>query len=150
MPLTLMDTGVETTVKSIRGKDQTRKFLQNLGFVEGAKVTVVSSLAGNVIVNVKDARVAISGADGFAHYGLIAKGQTQMSNLRHTPVGATVTVRKIEGEVQPAAASWIWASLAVRRSMSAKVAPLGDPVEITVRGYELSLRKADAEMIQVD
>ena len=60
MPLTLMDIGVETTVKTIRGKDQTRKFLQNLGFVEGAKVTVVSSLAGNVIVNVKDARVAIS------------------------------------------------------------------------------------------
>ena len=58
MPLTLMDIGVETTVKTIRGKDQTRKFLQNLGFVEGAKVTVVSSLAGNVIVNVKDARVA--------------------------------------------------------------------------------------------
>ena len=58
MPLTLMDIGVETTVKTIRGKDQTRKFLQNLGFVEGAKVTVVSSLAGNVIV--KDARVAIS------------------------------------------------------------------------------------------
>ena len=53
MPLTLMDVGVETTVKTIRGKDQTRKFLQNLGFVEGAKVTVV-------IVNVKDARVAIS------------------------------------------------------------------------------------------
>ena len=55
MPLTLMDIGVETTVK-----DQTRKFLQNLGFVEGAKVIVVSSLAGNVIVSVKDARVAIS------------------------------------------------------------------------------------------
>ena len=50
MPLTLMDIGVETTVKAIRGKDQTRKFLQNLGFVEGAKV----------IVSVKDARVAIS------------------------------------------------------------------------------------------
>ena len=60
IPLRLMDVGVETTVKTIRGKDQTRKFLQNLGFVEGAKVTVVSSLAGNVIVNVKDARVAIS------------------------------------------------------------------------------------------
>ena len=54
MPLTLMDIGVETTVKAIRGKDQ------NLGFVEGAKVIVVSSLAGNVIVSVKDARVAIS------------------------------------------------------------------------------------------
>ena len=52
--------------------------------------------------------------------------------------------------MQPAAASWIWASLAVRRFYVRKVAPLGDPVEITVRGYELSLRKADAEMIQVD
>jgi len=60
MPLTLMDTGVETTVKTIRGKDQTRQFLQKLGFVEGAKVSVVSSLAGNVIVSVKDTRVAIS------------------------------------------------------------------------------------------
>ena len=74
MPLTLMDVGVETTVKTIRGKDQTRKFLQNLGFVEGAKVTVVSSLAGNVIVNVKDARVAIS-EQMASHYGLIAKGE---------------------------------------------------------------------------
>lgn len=46
MPLTLMDTGVETTVKSIRGKDQTRKFLQNLGFVEGAKVTEAVRLHG--------------------------------------------------------------------------------------------------------
>ena len=66
MPLTLMDIGVETTVKAIRGKDQTRKFLQNLGFVEGAKVIVVSSLAGNVIVSVKDARVAISEQMAFA------------------------------------------------------------------------------------
>ena len=60
MPLTLADTGVTTTIKAIRGKDQTRRFLQNLGFVEGAKVSVVSSLAGNVIVSVKDTRVAIS------------------------------------------------------------------------------------------
>ena len=60
MPLTMMDTGVETTVKTIRGKDQTRQFLRNLGFVEGAKVSVVSSLAGNLIVSVKDTRVAIS------------------------------------------------------------------------------------------
>ena len=43
------------------------------------------------------------------------------------------------------AGSWIWAELYVR-----KVAPLGDPIEITVRDYELSLRKADAEMIEVE
>ena len=60
MPLTLVDTGVSTTIKAIRGKDQTRRFLQNLGFVEGASVSVVSSLAGNLIVSVKDTRVAIS------------------------------------------------------------------------------------------
>ena len=60
MPLTMMDTGMEATVKTIRGKDQTRQFLRNLGFVEGAKVSVVSSLAGDVIVSVKDTRVAIS------------------------------------------------------------------------------------------
>ncbi|MCI7125371.1 MAG: ferrous iron transport protein A [Agathobaculum sp.] len=60
MPLTMMDAGIETTVKTIRGKDQTKKFLQNLGFVEGARVSVVSSLSGNLIVQVLDARVALS------------------------------------------------------------------------------------------
>ena len=61
MPLTLMDTGVETTVKAIRGKDQTRKFLQNLGFVEGAKVIgCVLSGRQRDRESVKDARVAIS------------------------------------------------------------------------------------------
>lgn len=60
MPLTMLDTGVETTIKTIRGKDQTRRFLENLGFVEGGSVRIVSSSAGNLIVSVKDARVAIS------------------------------------------------------------------------------------------
>ena len=45
--------------------------------------------------------------------------------------------------------SWIWALQKVWKFCK-KVAPLGDPVEVTVRGYELSLRKADAEMIQVE
>ena len=60
MPLTLADTGARNTIKAIRGKDQTRQFLHNLGFVEGAQVEVVSSVAGNLIVSVKDTRVAIS------------------------------------------------------------------------------------------
>ncbi len=60
MPLTMMNTGEQTTIKCIRGKDQTRQFLKNLGFVEGASVSVVSAMAGNLIVTVKDARIAIS------------------------------------------------------------------------------------------
>lgn len=45
---------------------------------------------------------------------------------------------------------WIWVLLKVSDIYVRKVAPLGDPVEVTVRGYELSLRKADAEMIEVE
>ena len=73
-----------------------------------------------------------------------------MSNLRNTPVSATVTVRKIEGE---GATRRRIMDMGITRGAEIyvrKVAPLGDPVEITVRGYELSLRKADAEMILVD
>ena len=73
-----------------------------------------------------------------------------MSNLRNTPVGSTATVRKIEGE---GATRRRIMDMGITRGAEIyvrKVAPLGDPVEITVRGYELSLRKADAEMILVD
>ena len=46
-------------IKKVCGKEETRKFLENLGFVQGATVTVVSEISGNMIVNVKDSRVAI-------------------------------------------------------------------------------------------
>ena len=73
-----------------------------------------------------------------------------MNNLRQVPVGGSAKVVRIHGEG------------AVRRRIMdmgntrgvdvsvRKVAPLGDPIEITVRGYELSLRKADAESIEVE
>lgn len=73
-----------------------------------------------------------------------------MKTLKETSVGETVKVVKLNGS-----------GLVKRRIMDMgitkgvdvfvrKVAPLGDPVEVTVRGYELSLRKADAEMIEVE
>lgn len=73
-----------------------------------------------------------------------------MKTLREAPVGSTVTVKKIHGEG------------AVRRRIMdmgvtkgvvlhvRKVAPLGDPIEVTVRDYQLSLRKADAEQIEIE
>lgn len=73
-----------------------------------------------------------------------------MGNLRETKCGATVTVRKIEGE---GAVRRRIMDMGLTRGAEVfvrKVAPLGDPIEITVRGYELSLRKADAEKILVD
>ncbi|MBB5265018.1 ferrous iron transport protein A [Catenibacillus scindens] len=59
MPLTLAKTGEEAVIRKVGGKEETRRFLENLGFVAGAIVTVVSDIGGNLIVNVKDARVAI-------------------------------------------------------------------------------------------
>ncbi len=60
MPITLANTGEENIIKKVGGNPDTRKFLENLGFVAGSAVTVVSEISGNVIVNVKNSRVAVS------------------------------------------------------------------------------------------
>lgn len=59
MPLTFAKEGEAASIKKVGGKEDTRKFLENLGFVTGANVTVISETAGNLIVNIKDSRVAI-------------------------------------------------------------------------------------------
>ena len=73
-----------------------------------------------------------------------------MSTLKDVKVGSTVTVKKIAGE-GPVKRRIM--DMGITKGVEIyvrKVAPLGDPVEVTVRGYELSLRKADAEMICVE
>ncbi|MCX7658019.1 MAG: ferrous iron transport protein A [Oscillospiraceae bacterium] len=59
MPLTMAPNGVQTRVKKINGRDETKRFLENLGFTEGAVLTVISELGGNMIINIKDTRIAI-------------------------------------------------------------------------------------------
>lgn len=78
MPLSLAQVGEENIIKRIGGSPEVKRHLENLGFVVGGEVTVVNTLGGNVIVNVKEARVAISkemavkimynGNDAFLHY----------------------------------------------------------------------------------
>ena len=60
MPLTLAAAGESNIIKKIGGNPDTRKFLENLGFVAGGEVRVISEISGNVIVNVKESRVAVS------------------------------------------------------------------------------------------
>ena len=60
MPLTLANIGKENIIRKIGGKPEIKKHLENLGFVAGGTVTVISSVAGNIIVNVKESRVAVS------------------------------------------------------------------------------------------
>ena len=73
-----------------------------------------------------------------------------MKTLREVPVGSTVKVVKLHGE---GAVKRRIMDMGITRGTQVyvrKVAPLGDPVEVHVRGYELSLRKADAEMVEVE
>ena len=59
MPLSMVKKGEANIIKKIGGKEDTKKFLGNLGFVVGAAVTVISEIKGNMIVEVKNSRVAI-------------------------------------------------------------------------------------------
>lgn len=73
-----------------------------------------------------------------------------MKTLRDAKIGETVKVKKLTGE---GAVKRRIMDMGITRGIEVyvrKVAPLGDPVEVTVRGYELSIRKADAEMIEVE
>lgn len=60
MPLTLAAVGEDNTIKKIGGSQEVRQHLENLGFVVGGNVKIINALAGNVIVNVKETRIAIS------------------------------------------------------------------------------------------
>ena len=59
MPLSLADAGKENVIIKVGGKPEVKRHLENLGFVPGGRVTVISTIGGNLIVNVKDSRVAL-------------------------------------------------------------------------------------------
>ena len=59
MPLSMIKAGELGKIKRIGGREDTRRFLENLGFVTGAVVTVISEMGGNIIVSMKDSRIAI-------------------------------------------------------------------------------------------
>ena len=159
MPLTFADNDAVNIIRRVGGSPEVKKHLENLGFVVGGNVQVISRLGGNVIVNVKESRIAISeemarkimiGPFLITSYVFKQLGGNRMKTLREVPIGSTVKVVKIHGEG------------AVRRRIMdmgltkgvdvtvRKVAPLGDPIQLNVRGYELSIRKADAEMVEVE
>jgi Fe2+ transport system protein A len=60
MPLSMIKAGESGLVQRIGGKEETKRFLKNLGFVPGSSVTLISEIEGNVIVQVKESRIAIS------------------------------------------------------------------------------------------
>ena len=122
MPLTFARPGHTGVIQRILGKDEARRHLETLGFVVGVQVTVVAERNGSLILQIREGRVALDRTT--ASRILISEGaiKRRIMDMGITK-GVTVFVRK--------------------------VAPLGDPMEVTVRGYELSLRKADCAAIEV-
>lgn len=59
MPLTMIDIGESVLIKKISGKDETKRFLESLGFIVGSEITIISKFGQNFIINVKDTRVAL-------------------------------------------------------------------------------------------
>lgn len=157
MPLSMANQGEPNIIKKVGGKDDVRSFLEKLGFVVGGTVTVISETNGNLIVNVKDSRVAIGKEmankimvqckSGWCEYNM-KEGEKEMT-LKDVACGQTVKVTKLTGE-GPVKRRIM--DMGITKGVEIyvrKVAPLGDPIEVTVRGYELSIRKADAQMIEV-
>ena len=162
MPLALLGVGESGTITDIRGKEDVVHHLHNLGFAAGTDVEVVGNTDAGMIIAVKGSRVALN--RGMAskitvnrysdvyidrmHAHSDKRGDKAMT-LRNVGVGQTVTVSKITGV---GAIKRRIMDMGLTKGTSVyvrKVAPLGDPIEVTVRGYELSLRKADAELIEV-
>ena len=83
MPLSMVGTGEESVIKKVGGNEDTKRFLENLGFVVGGTVSVVSEIEGNLIVNVKDSRVAI----GKQNYGLRKEVKARWKILDRLLVG---------------------------------------------------------------
>lgn len=130
--------------------------MESLGFVVGGSVRVISELNGDLIVNIKESRVAISRgwptASWFDRPGEKQEGRvSEMSRtLKQVKCGETVTVRRLQGEGPVKRRIMDMGITKGTPVYVRKVAPLGDPVEVTVRGYELSLRKGDADMVLVE
>ena len=144
MPLSMVNEGEPQVIKKVGGKEETRKFLENLGFVQGATVTVVSECEGFPSCHRQ--------RYGESDHGLKSrkKESSIMKTLRQVGVGQTVKVKRLHGE-GPVKRRIM--DMGITKGVEIyvrKVAPLGDPIEVTVRDYELSLRKVDAEMIEVE
>ncbi|WP_314063552.1 ferrous iron transport protein A [uncultured Vagococcus sp.] len=127
------------------------RHLANLGFVKGAKIRIISQdKRGDLIISVKDARLAISQK---------VASQVKVSTEHHQAVSYQTldsvsigAVKKIENVLGGGVLRRRLMDMGLTRGvdvMIRKVAPLGDPIEVTIRGYELTLRKAEAELVLV-
>ena len=166
--------GEENIIKKISGSAEVKARLSALGFGVGATVKIVSAPAETYIVTVRDSRVALTKelaqaifvkplptAKKARGFFLFRKRENQVAancsaeagypkTLKNAAIGEVVTVKKLNGEGAIKRRIMDMGITKGTQLVIRKVAPLGDPIEINVRGYELSLRKEDAEKIEVE
>ncbi|HEL1906312.1 TPA: ferrous iron transport protein A [Streptococcus suis] len=148
MKLQNLQVGQSYLVKDCLTQDDIRKHLAHLGLKVGEEIRIISKTKTNAIFQVKASRLALD-REVIESLVLIEKSATEIINLSEAPIGSSAKVMDI------------YATGALRRRLMdmgltkntqlflKKVAPLGDPIEITLRGYELTLRKSEAQMIGV-
>ncbi|EPH95581.1 FeoA domain protein [Enterococcus faecalis 13-SD-W-01] len=137
-------------VEKICTEENVKRHLQNIGVTPGSKVVVVNISGKNAILLVKSQRVAVSRE--LLSQIFIQKNQTSAeswASLEQLKAGESGTVVAVHGQ---GAVKRRLMDMGLTRNVQVsirKLAPLGDPIELTVRGYELTLRKTEAELILV-
>ncbi|HEL1766604.1 TPA: ferrous iron transport protein A [Streptococcus suis] len=148
MKLQNLQVGQSYLVKDCLTQDDICKHLAHLGLKVGEEIRIISKTKTNAIFQVKASRLALD-REIIESLVLTEKSATEIINLSEAPIGSSAKVMDI------------YATGALRRRLMdmgltkntqlflKKVAPLGDPIETTLRGYELTLRKSEAQMIGV-
>ncbi|MBO0432326.1 ferrous iron transport protein A [Enterococcus sp. DIV0660C] len=137
-------------IVKIQTKESVKNHLQNLGIIPGTKIVVVNFSGENAILLLKNNRIAVN-RELLAQ--IIVKKPESLAeawtSLDQLTVGESATVVAIHGQ---GAVKRRLMDMGVTKNVRVvirKLAPLGDPLEITLRGYELTLRKKEAELILV-
>ena len=137
-------------VERIETEEKTKRHLQNIGIVAGSKIVVVNLSGNNAILLVKSHRVAVSREIlGQIFVNKKTASSESWTSLDQLKAGETGIVVAIHGQ---GAVKRRLMDKGLTRNVKIvirKLAPLGDPIELTVRGYELTLRKSEAELILI-
>ena len=137
--------------KEVVDASTSERHLANLGFVKGAKIRIISQdKRGDLIILVKDARLAIS--PSVASQVMVSTESSQPIHCQTLDGVGIGAVTKVENVLGSGLLRRRLMDMGLTRGvdvMIRKVAPLGDPIEVTIRGYELTLRKAEAELVLV-
>ena len=136
-------------VKDILLQEDVRKHLNHLGLKIGQEIRIISKTKDNAIIQVKASRLAL---DQSVLNSLVLEEKSEQGRslaLSDLPIGSSAKVIEI---CATGALRRRLMDMGITKGVSVfirKIAPLGDPIEITVRGYELSIRKSDADIIQI-